>query len=60
MTGAEFAKNHGNDSSNWTSADFEALEVLVDIDLQPVWVLLKRDRKRTPDPQPTTPLTPAA
>ncbi|MFD5848381.1 hypothetical protein [Streptomyces chartreusis] len=59
MTGPEFAAAHGKDSSNWTSADFEALEVLVDIDLQPVWVLLKRDRKRTA-PTPTAPLTPAA
>ncbi|MFJ7023278.1 hypothetical protein ACIQUW_33445 [Streptomyces sp. NPDC101117] len=32
MTGPEFAAAHGSDSSNWTPADFEALEVLADID----------------------------
>ncbi len=32
MTGPEFAAAHGNDSSDWTTADFEAAEVLADID----------------------------
>ena len=57
MTGPEFATAHGNDSSTWTAADFEAAFVFAEIDVQPVWVLLKRDRKTKTD---TAPLTPAA
>jgi hypothetical protein len=32
MTGPEFAAAHGNDSSTWTSADFEAEINLAEID----------------------------
>lgn len=32
MTGHEFAEAHGNDSSTWTSADFEAEMNLAEID----------------------------
>jgi hypothetical protein len=32
MTGPEFAAAHGNDSSTWTSADFEAELNLAEID----------------------------
>lgn len=35
MTGPEFAAAHGNDSSTWTPADFEAAEVLASIDSLP-------------------------
>lgn len=42
MTGADFAKAHGNDSTDWTIADFESLEVLAEIDAY-----------TSPDPQPT-------
>ena len=34
MTGPEFAKAHGNDSSTWTSADFETEINLAEIDAQ--------------------------
>lgn len=47
MTGPEFAAAHGNDSSTWSTADFEAEMNLAEID-----ALL-------PGPQPTD-LTPAA
>ena len=32
MTGPEFAQAHGNDSSTWTSADFETEINLAEID----------------------------
>jgi len=35
MTGPEFAANHGNDSSTWTSVDFEVEQNLAEIDKLP-------------------------
>lgn len=49
MTGPEFATAHGNDSSTWTPADFEAEINLAEIDAY-----------TTPAPTPTSPLAPAA
>lgn len=54
-TGREFAKNHGNDSSTWTPADFETALNLAESDVQPAWLRIKK--KPT---QPSTDLTPAA
>lgn len=48
MTGPEFAAAHGNDSSTWSSADFETEIILAEIDAH------------TARPQPTTDYTPAA
>lgn len=39
MTGPEFAAAHGNDSSTWTSADFETEINLAEADIQPAWLL---------------------
>lgn len=41
MTGPEFATAHGNDSSAWTSADFETEMNLAEADCQPAWILLR-------------------
>ena len=49
MTGPEFATAHGDDSSTWTSADFETEINLAEIDAY-----------TTPDPRPTTLSAPAA
>ncbi|MFK0288343.1 hypothetical protein ACIQVL_48905 [Streptomyces sp. NPDC090499] len=35
MTGPEFAANHGNDSSTWSSADFETEMNLAEADALP-------------------------
>lgn len=35
MTGPEFATAHGNDSSTWTTADFETAMNLAEIDALP-------------------------
>lgn len=48
MTGPEFAQAHG-DSTDWTTADFEAEINLAEIDAY-----------TAPNPTPTTPLAPAA
>ena len=39
MTGPEFAAKHGNDSSTWSSADFETEINLAAADIQPYWHL---------------------
>jgi hypothetical protein len=57
MTGPEFAAAHGNDSSTWTSADFEAELVFADNDMQ---ALRNRRTQKTQTDQPTTDYTPAA
>ena len=51
-TAAEFATAHGNDSSTWTPADFDAAYCLAEIDVQPAWELLKRTKPTTADIQP--------
>jgi hypothetical protein len=51
-TGPEFAKAHGNDSSTWTSADFDAEYTFAEIDIQPAWLLAH--------PQPAPQTTPTA
>ncbi|GGS96270.1 hypothetical protein [Streptomyces violaceus] len=57
MTGHEFAEAHGNDSSTWTSADFETEINLAESDMQ----ALRNLRKKKPAPQTQqTNLTPAA
>ncbi|MFG2359399.1 hypothetical protein [Streptomyces sp. NPDC048521] len=56
MTGPEFAQAHGNDSSTWMPADFDAEIVFAEIDTQPAWLALKTK----PTPKPATDLTPAA
>lgn len=60
MTGPEFAAAHGNDSSTWTPADFEAEFVFAENDMQAL--RNRRTTKPAPNPQPTAPapLTPAA
>lgn len=55
MTGPEFAQAHGNDSTNWPGADFDALINLVDIDLHN----LRTRNKQKPTPKPSD-LTTAA
>jgi len=54
-TGPEFATAHGNDSSTWTSADFEAEFVFAEIDVQPAWTIAHP--KKTPQ---ATDIKPAA
>ncbi|MYW46391.1 hypothetical protein [Streptomyces sp. SID161] len=39
MTGPEFAQAHGNDSTDWTPADFEAEINLAMADMQPAFLL---------------------
>jgi hypothetical protein len=56
-TGPEFARNHGNDSSTWTSADFETEMNLAEADLQSVRALLNRKPKTA---APAADLQPAA
>ncbi len=57
MTGPEFAEAHGNDSSTWSSADFEAELVFADNDMQ---ALRNRRTKKPQAVQPTADYTPAA
>jgi len=47
-TGPEFAAAHGNDSTNWTPADFDTVYCLAEMDLQPAWLLAH------PRPAPAT------
>ena len=47
MTGHEFAQAHGNDSSDWTAADFESEMVLADIDMQALRNRLKEKPAKT-------------
>ena len=55
--GPEFARSHGNDSSTWTSADFEAEFVFAENDMQD----LRNRRTKKPNTDTTqTDLTPAA
>lgn len=57
MTGHQFAEAHGNDSSTWTSADFETELNLAEADHLPAYRFLHARRDKTK----TTPtLTPAA
>jgi hypothetical protein len=53
MTGPEFAKAHGNDSSTWSAADFETEMNLAEADVQPAFLLAH-------PPKPTPDLAPAA
>lgn len=54
MRGHDFARDHGNDSSTWTAADFDAEMNLADMDMQPVYLFLKKSppAKTTPQPAP--------
>ena len=52
MTGPEFAAAHGNDSTDWSAADFEAEMNLADIDMQPVYLFLKQSPTAHTTPQP--------
>jgi hypothetical protein len=45
-TGPEFARQHGNDSSTWTPADFVSVQTLAAMDVHVAW--------RTLHPTPTT------
>jgi len=54
-TGPEFARNHGNDSSTWTSADFDSLQSLAAMDAQIAYRVL-----HTPRPTTEAPATGAA
>jgi len=58
MRGHDFARDHGNDSSTWTSADFETEMNLAEMDAQPAYAFLA-ERLKAKTPQPTN-LTPAA
>jgi hypothetical protein len=49
VTGPEFAKNHGNDSSTWSSADFETQINLVLMDFQPTWRLAHPEKAAAAD-----------
>ena len=57
MTGSEFAKAHGNDSSTWSSADFEAELVFAENDMQ---ALRARRTKKPTNAQQPADRTPAA
>jgi hypothetical protein len=52
-TAAEFARDHGNDSSNWTPADIECEQILATLDLH-------RACPRTPRTPTPTDHAPAA
>lgn len=58
MTGPEFAKAHGNDSSTWTSADFETELNLAEADALPAYRFIAN--RRTTTPATTTDYQPAA
>lgn len=50
MTGPEFARDHHNDSSTWKPADFDAITVLVDLDIHRL-----RQLNKQPPPHRLTP-----
>ncbi|MFF7795562.1 hypothetical protein [Streptomyces sp. NPDC007991] len=60
MTGHEFAQAHGNDSSTWTSADFEAELVLAENDALPAYRFIHARRTKTAQTAAPADLTPAA
>lgn len=56
MTGPEFAAAHGNDSSTWTSADFETELVLAENDALPAYRFIQQRRnKKATAPTDLTP-----
>jgi hypothetical protein len=57
MTGPEFAAAHHNDSSNWTTADFEAEMNFAEMDAQPAYAFIAARKNKT---APAPALTPAA
>lgn len=57
MTGPEFARNHHNDSADWSSADFETELNLAEIDAQVAYAFIAERLKAKTT---TTDLTPAA
>lgn len=56
MTGPEFARNHHNDSTDWSSADFETELNLAEIDAQVAYAFIEQRLKN----KAATDLTPAA
>ena len=61
MTGPEFAAAHNNDSSTWTSADFEAEFVFAEMDAQPAYAFIAaRLKTKKTTAAPAADLTPAA
>lgn len=47
MTGSEFAKAHGNDSTDWTTTDFETEMNLAEADALPAYRFLEQRRQQT-------------
>lgn len=56
MTGPQFAAAHGNDSTDWTAADFETELNLAEADALPAYRFLQARLQQTTTPA----VTPAA